>query len=450
MIRVATARDDAFRTLDQSQVELVRFLYIDNDGLVRGFVSHASNFADDLESGLTVAAAMPFFTAFDHMVPSSRFGCSGEWRLKPDPATLRALPYSPRQAAVICDFATTDMEPSPVCARTHLKRVLAGLEFEFKAAFENEFYLLAKDASGNLVPADQALCFSTSAMNAQQGFVLDVVDALKAQGIQVESYYPEYGPGQHEFAFRYDDALVTVDRQIMIRETIRAIAAKHGMVATFMPKPFAGAAGSGMHVHMSAWKDGRNLFYDASDRLGLSETAYHFIGGLLAHGRALCAFTAPSINSYKRLSAHAWAGAYTCYGVDNREAIVRVPSPLKGKAANSTRVEWKAIDASGNPYLALAAVIAAGQDGIRRKLHPGDALQIDPTELSAAERSARRIEPLPSTMAEALDAAAADPLFRETFGELFLEEYLALKRHDWAEYNSQVTEWEFKKYVDIF
>lgn len=447
---MARDRAEALRIIEEARVELVRFLYTDNDGVIRGFLSHALNVPGDLESGMTVAAAMPFFTAFDHLVPTTRFGCSGEWRLRPDPETLHVLPWAPRQASVICDFTTTGMAPSEVCARTQLKRVLAGLDFEVKAAFENEFYLLVRDAGGRLVLADQALCFHTSAMNAHQDFVLEVVDTLKSLGIRVDSYYPEYGPGQHEFSTHYDEALRTADQQIMVRETLRAVAPRHGMVASLMPKPFAGQAGNGMHVHLSGWRDGRNLFYDAADPLGLSETAYHFIGGLLAHGRSLTAFTAPSVNSYKRMVSHSWAGAFTCYGVDNREAAVRVPSALAGRAAESTRVEWKPIDAAGNPYLALAAVIAAGQDGIRRRLHPGEAVQADPVDLTPAERSARGIERLPTSLAEALDAAAADPLWRATFGDLFMDEYIAMKRHNWSEYMSQVTDWEFQRYVDTF
>ncbi|ADU51995.1 Glutamate--ammonia ligase [Thermaerobacter marianensis DSM 12885] len=435
-------------------IRMLRYLYVDNDGVIRGFVGRVENAVQDFQDGVTVALAMPFFTAFDHLVPGTRYGCTGEWRLKPAPETLRALPYAPGHAAVLCDFATLDLRPAPeVCARTQLRRVLDRLTREtgltLKVGLENEFYLVTRE-DGRWVPADQALCFHTSAMNRHHRFVEQVVRQLAEQGIEVESYYPEYGHGQQEFAYRYADALLACDEQIFARETIRAVAEQHQLVATFMPKPFADQAGSGMHMHLSLWDGERNVFYDEQDPHGLSDVAYHFIAGLIAHAPAVCAFTAASINSYRRLAPNAWAAVFACYGIDNREAVIRVPSPLHGRKGKTTRVEFKAVDAAGNPYLAVAAVVAAGLDGIRRGLRPGDPVAENPADLRPAEREERGIRRLPGSLPEALAALEQDTWFHEVFGEAFIQEYVQMKRHDWAEFMAHVTDWELERYLKAF
>lgn len=448
------AIDRAIADLEARGIDLVRYLYVDNDGVIRGFVGRARNAAQDFRDGITVALAMPFFTAFDHLVPGTRYGCTGEWRLVPAPETLRALPYAPGQAAVLCDFATVDLRPAPeVCARTQLKQVLARVAREtglaLRVGLENEFYLLVRE-DGRWVPADRALCFQTSAMNRHRLLVEQVVQQLGEQGIEVESYYPEYGQGQHEFAYRFADALKACDDQVFVRETVRAVAEQHGLVATFMPKPFADQAGSGMHTHLSLWDGERNAFHDPSDPHGLSRVAYGFIAGLIAHAPAVCAFTAASINSYRRLAPNSWAAAFACYGIDNREAVIRVPSPLQGRRGETTRIEFKAVDAAGNPYLAVAAVAAAGLDGILRGLHPGEPVAENPADLSPAEREARGIRRLPASLPEALAALEQDAWFHEVFGDAFIREYVQMKRHDWAEFMAHVTDWELERYLRAF
>jgi glutamine synthetase len=279
---------------------------------------------------------------------------------------------------------------------------------------------------------------------------LDILRALKAQGFTVEKYYPEYGRGQVEIVYQYGGALQTADNQVMFRETCRGVAQEYGLVASFMPKPFQQLAGSGAHMHFSLWKDGKNLFFDGSAEKGLSEMAHHFIGGVLKHIKALCAFTASTVNSYKRLVPHSWASAYTCWGFDNREAAVRAITGMKGLEEKSSHIEFKPVDGACNPYLAILAALTAGMDGVKHRIEPGASVNMDPHDMPAEERQARGIERLPETLGQAVEALDADALFTEVLGRVFVEEYLTLKRFAWTEYINQVSAWEVETYAEAF
>ena len=445
------SREQVIKKVKENAVELVRFVYVDNDGVIRGYNSTPEELEGDLEFGHPFAVAMPFFSVLDDLPPGTRFGCVGEIIGLPDTDTFRLLPYAPHSAILICDFVTkSDHSATGLCARSLLKRFLSSMEFEVKAAFENEFYLLKRDASGCLQPFDQSLCFATSGMNQQHSIVLDIVRALKSQGLRVEKYYPEYGRGQVEIVYRYGDALRTADNQIFFRETCRGVAQQHDLTASFMPKPFQHLAGSGAHLHLSLWKDGRNLLYDGSAEKGLSETCRYFIGGILKHIKALCCFTASTVNSYKRLIPHSWASAYTCWGFDNREAAVRTVTGMKGREENSFNIEFKPVDAACNPYLAILAVLAAGMDGIKNKIEPGDSVNMDPHDLASDEKQACGIERLPETLGQAIEALESDTFFSEVLGPVFFEEYLTLKRFAWTEYIKHVSAWEIENYVEAF
>jgi glutamine synthetase len=283
--------------VSEHDIELIRFVYIDNDGVIRGYATTADELESDLETGHPFAVAMPFFSVLDNLTPETRFGCVGEISGLPDLNTFRLLPYVSNSAMMICDFVgKADHGPTGLCARSLLKECLEGLEFEVKAAFENEFYLLKKDESGQLVPFDNSLCFATTGLNQQHEVVLDIIQALKAQGLNVEKYYPEYGKGQVEIVYKYNDALKSADNQVFFRETCRGVAYNHGLIASFMPKPFQHLAGSGAHLHLSLWQNGKNMFYDPSAENGISELGRHFTGGILKHVKALCAFTASTVN----------------------------------------------------------------------------------------------------------------------------------------------------------
>ncbi|MEW6545323.1 MAG: glutamine synthetase family protein [Bacillota bacterium] len=442
-------KEDVLRLVKENDVLLVRFLYVDCDGVTRGYTCHRDQLESDMASGHAFAACMPFFSALDTLVSGTRFGCVGEIRGIPDPETFHLLPYAHRQAAMICDFVDTRHQPTGTCPRTALKNVLAGIEYEVKACFENEFYLMRRTDQG-YVPFDRSVCFATSGMNGAQDVVLDIVEALTQVGLVVEKYYPEYGPGQQEVIIKYDTGLKAADHQVIFKETVKGVAARHGLVASFMPKPFGGLAGSGAHLHISLWKEGRNLFYDGDDPLGISPLARQFIAGVLHHLPAILPFTAACVTSYKRIVPHSWASAYACYGPDNREAAIRVVSGQKGREAETTNLEFKPVDGSANPYLAMAAVLAAGMDGIRRGMDPGDPVLQDPHDLPPEERSRKGIRRLPRNLGEAADHLERSTFFREVFGSTMHDEYVLLKRFQWEEYHRQVSAWEIEHFADLF
>jgi glutamine synthetase len=266
----------------------------------------------------------------------------------PAPDTFAVLPYVPKAARLLCDMMTTDGTPWAVCPRDFLKRMIerarrAGVLL--KAAFENEF-TLARHEGGQYVPLDRSPCFSTIGMDSAAPVMMEMIEALISQEVYPEQYYAELGPGQQELPIRFADAMRAADNQITLRETARGVAGKHGLLASFAPKPFPDQAGNGSHVHFSLWraKDGKNHFHDPNGRYGLSQAGYAFIGGVLAHLPALLALTAPSVNSYRRLQPRFWSSAYTAWGPDNREAAVRVPSKRRGLEMESTNPELKPSD----------------------------------------------------------------------------------------------------------
>jgi glutamine synthetase len=264
----------------------------------------------------------------------------------------------------------------------------------------------------------------------------ELVSALEAQGIPLEQYYAELGHGQQEISTGHAPALQAADEQLLVRETIRGVASRQGLVASLAPKPWPDNAGNGCHVHFSLWEGQHNRFYDRSRADGLSDAARAFIAGVLAHLPGLCALGAPSFNSYHRIVPHLWAGAFVCWGYDNREAPVRVASPFRGSEEASTNAELKACDASCNPYLALGGLIAAGLDGLERRLEPPEPVDVDPGSLPEDERLARGIARLPATQEEALEALLADELLLGALGGELAEAYLAVRRSEWDTYSA--------------
>lgn len=443
-------KEEVLKIAEKEGLEMVRFLYVDIDGLIRGYCVDRECLASDLDSGLAISRAMPSFSVLDTIVPGSAFNCCGEFRALPDLATFRVLPYAEKQGMVICYFSTIEDGGTEICPRTALKALLSSVNYEVKASFENEYYYVRKTPEGNYLPWDNSRCFATQGMQAVEQVVLETVRALRAQGIKVEKYYPEYGPGQQEMPIKYAEGLGAADNQIFFRETVRAVASKHGIIASFMPKPFQGLSSSGCHLHLSLWDGDRNLFYDENGKYSLSKLAFNFIAGVLTHIRPLCAFTAATVNSYKRLVPGNWASAYNCYGPDNREAAVRIPSGQKSRVASTTHLEYKPIDGACNPYLAMASVLAAGMDGIARKLDPKEAVLIDPDNLPSSEREDRGIDRLPKTLAEAVTALEQDEFFAKVFGETMVQEYIRLKEYQWEEYNRQITSWEISHYLEVY
>lgn len=413
---VARAREDGVR--------LVRFLYCDPSGVIRGKNVHIDRLAGRMREGVGLTRAQNAVNMLEGFVPVEGMEPVGEIRVVPDPETYTVLPWVSRTAGLLSDQLGHDGNDWGGCPRSFLKRAIAAAAdagIRVMASFENEFYL-AEEIDGVVRPYRDGPVYSSAGMDRAAHVMDDIVSALEIQGLEVEQAINEYGPGQQEIAIRYADALRAADNQIKFRDAVRGVAeVRHGLIASFAAKPFANGVGSGAHVHFSLWTvDGtRNLLYDgeAGDRL-LSETGRRFVAGVLDHLPALVALTCPSFNSYERLQPRAWAGSTVSWGLDNRECSVRVASPFRGREMESTNVELKACDPSCNPYLALGGLIAAGLDGIRRGLEPPEPSRKDPSRMSPEEVRRSGVRPLPSSLREALANLQADPVLFPLLGDL--------------------------------
>jgi glutamine synthetase len=411
-------------------VSLTRFLYVDHGGVVRGKAAATAKLAERIDSGIGHTRAMMAMSMMDELATVEGMGPVGEVRIKPDPGTFVTLPYAPRAAAMLADQVNPDGSPWDGCARTFLKQAiaeLAGEGYELQAAFEPEF-TLGRHEGASFTPIDESLCYSATGFHLAHDYTIDLVDALIQQGLEVEHYYPELGHGQQEVPIRHASALRAADNHVLLRETARAVAIGHGLWASFAPKPLPEQAGNGAHLHASLWADGASAFADPAGRYGLSSVGYHFLAGVLAHLPGLIALTCGTVNSYRRLAPQMWSGAFACYGPDNREAALRICSPIG--SLGSVNLELKPIDSTGNPYLALGAFIYAGLDGIRRSLSPGEPVLVDPAALDSSERERLSVVRLPSSLRAALDALEADSFLMSALGPLRSTAYLAVKRSE--------------------
>lgn len=374
-----------------------------------------------------------------------------------DLSTLSLVPWQPGYARIVCDGRVRG-KPYAYDTRHVLRQVLdapTARGWTINVGIEPEFMLLKRGANGAIAPADETdtldkPCYDYKGLSRNLPFIEDLVDSLQQTGFDVYQIDHEDANGQFEINYTYADAMTAADRFVFFRMAAGEIARRHGLICSFMPKPFRHRTGSGMHMHLSISGDGKgNLFHDAKDKqgLGLSKLGYQFLAGLLTHARGLCALLAPSVNSYKRLvvgeslSGATWAPAYITYGDNNRSSMVRVPYG---------RLECRLPDPSCNPYLAAAAVVAAGMDGIARKLDPGVARNENLYALSPQEIRAQGIGLLPQNLGEALDALEADPLFSEVLGRELIAEFLKVKRMEWVEYSRHVSDWELQRYVEFY
>jgi len=423
------------RKLRNDEVRYVRFLYCDTSGIIRGKAVHIDKLTQRVRGGIGLTTAMPAMNMLDQLQPVEGTGAVGEIRLVPDIHSYAPLPYAPNSGAMLANMITLAREPWGACPRGFLKRMIArahdaGIRIE--AAFEPEWTLAVHRDDGSFAPADSSLCFSTVGWESSSEVIDDITAALEAQGMAVEQFYPELGHGQQELTVRHGAALRAADNQIRYRDTVRAVAREHGFVASFAPKPFADQAGNGCHIHLSLWDvaSGVNLMADPAGPNTVSTVGRHWIGGVLAHLPALVALSAPSVNSYRRLQPHMWSSAFTCWGLDNREASVRIASTLWDESKPSLNMELKPSDNSNNPYLALGGLIAAGLDGIAREVDPGEPVALDPGTLSDTELAQRGIRRLPASLSEALDELNGDALLMDSLGELLARVFLTVKRSE--------------------
>jgi glutamine synthetase len=430
----------------QERISLTRFLYADHGGIIRGKAAATGRLAERAASGIGHTRAMMAMSMMDELAPVDGMGPVGEVRIKPDPDTFVALPYAPGAAAMLSDQVNPDGSPWDGCARTFLKQAVAELSrlgYELQASFEPEF-TLGHYEGASFTPVDESLCYSATGFHLAHDYTIDLVDALIKQGLEVEHYYPELGHGQQEVPIRHATALRAADNHVLLRETVRAVAIRHGLWASFAPKPLPAQAGNGAHLHASLWADGANAFADGRDNRRLSEVGNRFLAGVLAHLPGLVALTCGTVNSYRRLAPQMWSGAYLCYGPDNREAAVRICSPIG--SLGSVNLELKPIDSTGNPYLALGAFIYAGIDGIRRSLEAGEPLLADPATLDPAERERLSVFRLPSNLGVALDALEADSYLMSVLGPLRSTAYLAVKRSEAEHFRGHDVEYECRQH----
>jgi glutamine synthetase len=433
--------EDIVAQAESQGIQLVRFLYCDNGGVIRGKSTHVSSLARRMQSGIGLVKGMQSFSSIDTLATDATYGPVGEIRLVPDPETFVALPYAPRSGQMLVNMIELDHTPWALDPRSFLQRMereAAAAGLAFQAAFENEFYLAVQTPEGYR-PVDRSLCFSAIGMDSTEDVIQDIIAALTAQGLTVELSHPELGWGQQELSTRHAPALRAADNQVTYRQTVRGVAARRGLVASLAPKPFADQAGSGAHLHWSIWDtaNARNVLADPSDPAGLSQLGRHAVAGVMAHLPGLLALTTPSVNSFRRLQPHYWSSAYTAWGIENREAAVRVPSRYWDDEAGSTNLELKASDASANPYISLGGVMAAALDGIARKLDPGDPVDQDPGNLTDAERERRGIRRFPTTAQEALDSLEKDTVLVDALGVPLATEYLKVRRTEAAAYAEQ-------------
>ncbi|MEN9727162.1 MAG: hypothetical protein RL434_1528 [Pseudomonadota bacterium] len=374
-----------------------------------------------------------------------------------DLSTLSVVPWQPGYARIVCDGRVRG-KPYAFDTRHVLKQVLGASDargWTVNVGVEPEFMVLRKQEDGGLAPADDSdtlekPCYDYKGLSRGRAFIERLVSSLQTTGFDVYQIDHEDANGQFEINYTYADALTAADRFVFFRMAAGEIAREMDLICSFMPKPFRHRTGSGLHMHLSLSGNGKaNLFHDDKDKhgMGLSRLGYQFLGGLLKHARGLCALLAPSVNSYKRLvvgeslSGATWAPAYITFGDNNRTSMIRIPYG---------RLECRLADPSCNPYLAMAAVVAAGMDGVEHKMDPGPPQNENLYELSRAELRERGIGVLPQNLGEALDALEADPLFARVLGAELIQEFLKVKRMEWVEYSRHVSDWELKRYLEFY
>ena len=442
--------DEIVTLAQKSAISLVRFLFCDTAGIIRGKTVRTDKLKERIESGVGLVKGTMAMNLLDQVQGDTGLGAVGEIRLVPDLETWSVLPYCERAASLLCDMQELNHKPWDHCPRTILRRVVEeakNVGYSFQVAFEPEF-MLGNFQNGEYVPIDRSLCFSTDGMNRAAKFINRFVDSLERQGIEVEQYYPELGHGQHEVSIRHTTALRACDRHINYRETLRGVACELNVDAMLAPKPFEDQPGNGCHLHLSAWDIymERNLFWAEN---GLSPFGRLFVAGILAHLPALVALTCPTVNSYRRLKPRCWSSAYTCWGFENREAAVRIPSVYWGQELASTNIELKCVDSTCNPYIALAAVIASGLDGVKRQLTLPPPVEVDPSTFSAEEMIEKRIERLPASLQEALIELEEDEHLMSVLGN-YGKTFIAVKTSECGAFAGANTDFELSQHRTRF
>ncbi len=438
--RTAT-NEDVLRRVRDENIPFVRFWFTDTLGVLKSFAIPAEELEGVFEKGKGFDGSS--IDGFNEIHES-------DMNAMPDPTTFAVLPWRKEHAVgrMFCDILNPDGSPYEGDPRYVMRRALGRMEemgFDtFNLGPEAEFFLF-KDDKGTEV-LDKGGYFDLTTLDVASDFRRDVFFTLKELGIRVEYQHHEVGPSQHEIDMRYADGLTMCDHVMTYKTAVKEVAMEHGYYATFMPKPLFGENGSGMHTHMSLFKEGQNAFFDGDDEWFLSDVAKRFIAGLLLHAREISALFAPLVNSYKRLVPGFEAPVYSAWSRRNRSALVRVPMYEPGEE-NATRAELRCPDPSCNPYLAFAAMLHAGLEGIEKGYELPAPMERNLYEMTDSEREENIVGTLPQSLGEAIDEMENSKLVRRALGDHVFENYIELKRQEWNDYRIQVTPWEFDRYL---
>lgn len=439
-------KDDIFRMVEEEDVEFIRLQFTDIFGTLKNIAITSSQLEKALDNKCMFDGSS--VEGFVRIEESDMY-------LYPDYDTFEIFPWRPQQgkvARLICDVHTPDGKPFEGDPRWILKKTIKEaneMGYRFDVGPECEFFLFHTDDNGlpTTLSHEKAGYFDLGPNDLGENIRRDMVLTLEDMGFEIEASHHEVAPAQHEIDFKYDEALKTADNIQTFKMTVKTIAKRHGLYATFMPKPKFGISGSGMHINMSlATEEGKNIFADENGKIGLSDDAYHFIAGIMKHARGMSAITNPLVNSYKRLVPGYEAPVYIAWSAKNRSPLIRIPA----SRGNGTRVELRNPDPTANPYLVLALCLAAGLDGIKNKIEVPESVDCNIYEMTPGERRAAGIENMPADLKEAVDCLVADEFLCSVLGEHITTKYVEAKMKEWENYTTRVSQWEIDEYLYKF
>lgn len=435
-------KEDIWRMIEEEDVEFIRLQFTDIFGTLKNVAVTTSQLERVLNNEIMFDGAS--IEGFARVEQSDMF-------LRPDLDTFAIFPWRPQQGKVarfLCDIYRPDGTPFAGDPRHVLKRTVqeaAEMGYQMDVGPECEFFLFHTDDEGNptTITHEKAGYFDVGPLDLGENARRDMILTLEDMGFVVEASHHEDAPAQHEIDFHYDEALKTADDIMTFKLAVKTIAKRHGLYASFMPKPKTGVNGSGMHINMSLARDGVNVFYDGQDCNHLSKEGYWFIGGIMKHIAAITAITNPLVNSYKRLVPGYEAPVYIAWSMRNRSPLIRIPA----QTGTTQRIELRSPDSATNPYLAIAVCLAAGLDGIRNQIEPPASVEGNIFAMSEEEREKAGIKCLPTSLAEAIDGLEHDALIREVLGEHISRKYIEAKKEEWKEYCAAVSSWEIDRYL---
>ncbi len=438
------SNDDIKKIIKEDDIKFIKLQFVDILGFVKTMSIPSQHIEKILENEMMLdGSSIKGFRSIE----------TSDMYFVPDKNTFKIIPEpGAKSARLICDIYNPDMTPFQGCPRCNLKRLMKEakeLGYTMNLGPEAEFFLFKKDENGYPITSpinDFAGYYDVMPDDYCEKVRNDIIFDLQELGFDIEAAHHEVAGGQHEIDFKYADVLTTADRVVSFRATVKAVAARHGLHATFMPKPLYGKAGSGMHCNISLFKDGKNAFLDEKKENQLSDIALYSIGSMLKNVKSFTAITNPTVNSYKRLVPGYEAPVYLAWAVANRSALIRVPA----KRGNATRVELRSPDPSCNPYLAFAVLLETCLDGIKNKIDPPDAVDSNIYNLTSKERKRQKIESLPGSLYDALLLMGKSPVVKAALGEHIFNEFLSTKKKEWDSFRTYVTQWETDKYLQKY